>query len=169
MDKEQLHREEVRGLFALGVIATILAYRHEFVAIISPGSPLGGLIVWVVAINWGLYAFLMTVGLSDDVFKPSISRNCFTLAKFAFWGGVADVAAATIIVIVGLLIGGIGSNIVLCDPLGILCFHSLIGIMVFPIALVVWIIFMKASLIWGPVWKWATKDLKRKGTKPLKS
>ncbi|MGA8904625.1 MAG: hypothetical protein WB661_06415 [Candidatus Bathyarchaeia archaeon] len=53
--QELLHREEVRGLFVLGVIAAILAYKSELASLISPaGVHVGDAIVEILVATWKL-------------------------------------------------------------------------------------------------------------------
>jgi hypothetical protein len=89
MTKELLHHEEVRGLFVLGVIATVLAFKNELESVILPsGGRVGEGVIFALAANWGIYALLMAIGLSDDVFKPRVCSICLSMARVALFVGV---------------------------------------------------------------------------------
>ena len=156
MNQAELRREETRGIFALGVIATVIAFRQEFAAT----SSLAASLVFLIAAQWGLYVFLMTVGVSDDVFKPTVIEACLIYAKLAFWAGVAGVGVVIALSVGGLFLGGVARGLTLCDPSGIVCFHGLFGILALPIVAAVYIWFFRAAHIWREAWSWMTSDIR---------
>jgi hypothetical protein len=85
---DELLREEVRGIFVLGVIGTLLALGRgldvKVFLDISLADLTNGLVLF-----WGIYVVVMAVGVSDDVFKSSVAEFCRGFAKFYFLMGLA--------------------------------------------------------------------------------
>jgi hypothetical protein len=83
------HREEIRGLFVLGIIATLLAVRGQIAYSIKfPFATLDLAVIlnWLI-LYWGIYAVLMAVAVSDDIYKKSIQAICAGLARVMFKSG----------------------------------------------------------------------------------
>ena len=98
-------KEEIRGLFVLGVIATVLAFRGDLQKIVSPSGGNLGALVPVLALTWGVYAFFMTIGISDDIFKAKACRVCTSIAKSIFWLGTYYTSTLLVVVSVSLVFG----------------------------------------------------------------
>jgi hypothetical protein len=84
-----LEREEVRGIFALGVLGSLLgvwtALQHFQVSShISLLTLALGLIIY-----WGLYVFLMAIGVSNDFINRSFADFCVRVAQAYFVVGIS--------------------------------------------------------------------------------
>jgi len=91
-----LKREEVRGLFVLGIIGVLLGLRN--------------VVPWNIPINyllcyWGSYAFLMALGVSADIIEQPYSYAGMILAKKMFGLGMVMFSAFAVYVIVDLALG----------------------------------------------------------------
>jgi hypothetical protein len=150
--QELLHHEEVRGLFVLGVIATILAFKNELASIITPtGGLIGDAVVLVLAATWGSYAFLMAIGLSDDVFKPRVCSACLRLARLLLWLGVYYFSIVIIVGIASFLFGEAWFHNALClTGLGCVSFSLVVSI---PIIGTLFIVWSMTSGIFDPAWR----------------
>ncbi len=86
-----LKKEEVRGLFVIGIIASLLAARDSFSWTVQ--LPYGVMIDSKSIVNgfllyWGLYAFFMVVALSDDVFNEKVANDCAVTGHFMVFFGI---------------------------------------------------------------------------------
>jgi len=77
-------REEVRGLFVLGVIAVLIVLHSD-----SALWPVARVLVDTLLVFWGAYAILTVVGLSEDVFGRRISRASSLAGLYALGCAVA--------------------------------------------------------------------------------
>lgn len=75
--------EELRGIFAIGGIAIIAAFKTEI-----QNLPYFGPILEVLAACWAAYVLIMAVGVSGDVLWPWFARQCAELAHACFSVGV---------------------------------------------------------------------------------
>jgi hypothetical protein len=95
---DKLLREEVRGVFVLGIIGTLLALgRGLDVKVffdVSLATLANGLVLY-----WGMYVVFMAIGVSDDIVKPRVSKFCNSLAKVYFVGGLAILMVIPIVVL----------------------------------------------------------------------
>ena len=83
MSAKEIRREEIRGLFTLGLMAVLVTLRlkldpeyavqfMEFKDIkVCP-------IIDIILVTWGLYAFFMVFGYSNDLFS---SKTCNTFKE----------------------------------------------------------------------------------------
>ena len=85
---DELLREEVRGIFVLGVIGSLLALGRGLDVKVFFDTSLGDLTSGLVAF-WAIYVVLMAMGVSDDIVRPSISEICKKAAKLYFLVGLA--------------------------------------------------------------------------------
>jgi len=111
-------REEIRGMFVIGVVATLWALLSQPSLGLSAKLPLEVVaILYIVMLYWGLYAFFMAIGMSSDILNAE-------LAQWAAWIGhslfrfsiVATFAIAGIALIDA---GPFGFKIFLLHPLGL--------------------------------------------------
>jgi uncharacterized membrane protein len=88
-EKDELQREEVRGIFVIGVIATLLVLVTELpsVQIITPELHLSNVFIGII-VMWGAYSFLMAVGMSRDIVRPTVAFGFRALAKLYFLFGI---------------------------------------------------------------------------------
>jgi len=86
-------KEELRGLFVLGLLAVMVAIKlqHEKDGIMISFGQISFNLIPILDITillWSLYAFFMVVGLSNDVLGETVSEGFAMLAKtfllFAF-------------------------------------------------------------------------------------
>jgi hypothetical protein len=84
-----LGREEIRGLFILGLLAVITAIRIQYMALNREITiPINGTqyIVTsffdVMIILWSLYAFFMVLGISDDIIGEKASRGLRRISRY---------------------------------------------------------------------------------------
>lgn len=87
-DDVGLHREEVRGLFVLGVIATLLAIRDSLNFRLVAWGFSGRDLTDVLIAFWGLYAFLMAIGVSGDLVRRGVARIAIVVARLMFSYGL---------------------------------------------------------------------------------
>ena len=74
-------REEIRGMFVIGVVATLWALLSQPSLGLSAKLPLEVVaILYIVMLYWGLYAFFMAIGMSSDILNAD-------LAQWAAWIG----------------------------------------------------------------------------------
>ncbi len=91
-ESQTLQREEVRGVFVLGIIGTLLVLANFFAYVkITPESSLSVVVFYLVSF-WGLYVFLTAIGVSEDFVKPEIAETCRWLAKGYFVLGISMTA-----------------------------------------------------------------------------
>jgi hypothetical protein len=81
-----LAREEIRGLFTLGLLAVVTSIRIQNpsgISLIIDGKPyyITGLIDWMIFL-WSFYAFFMILGLSDDIIGKKASKAFRRLSKY---------------------------------------------------------------------------------------
>jgi type IV secretory pathway TraG/TraD family ATPase VirD4 len=87
MSETEMRREEVRGLFALGLVAitVTLRYASGLPSTISSGFfsniPILSILDGVI-LTWGLYAFFMVFAFSGDFLPKSLSDMFRNLARF---------------------------------------------------------------------------------------
>lgn len=90
---EWLKREEVRAVFAIGVVASVLSLPHIVVPIIfwvpSVGSVnLDVVLRSTVGVFWGGYILAMAIGVSDDLMGDRPAAICKTVAYLFFKLGI---------------------------------------------------------------------------------
>lgn len=80
--EEEWRREELRGLFTLGLMAILVTLRigqHEIVfPIMGQNYIFTGVIDFTLAC-WGVYAFLMIVSFSTDFFSERVCRVSYAI------------------------------------------------------------------------------------------
>ncbi len=80
--EEEWRREELRGLFTLGLMAILITLRigqHEIVfPIMGQNYIFTGVIDFTLAC-WGVYAFLMIVSFSTDFFPERVCRASYAI------------------------------------------------------------------------------------------
>jgi len=87
-------REELRGLFVLGVLASLLAGRENYKSVKIPfGTIEVDAIIFanLILLLWGMYAFFMALSISDDVlpdFIRPISEIFSSIALVFFMIGI---------------------------------------------------------------------------------
>ena len=85
---DPFHREQIRAVFAIGTIASIIAIRDR----IDPAMSFLGIkispLLDVLLFTWISYVFLMALGVSEDMFGKTISRLCVFLARISFFFGI---------------------------------------------------------------------------------
>jgi len=91
-------REEVRGIFVLGVIATILTAR-ELLSYKLLGLPIQFYLTDLLY-GWGAYTFLMVMGVSSDWLGERIAKACYVSA---WWVFVTSLIGSMCLVFVGEL------------------------------------------------------------------
>ena len=68
----ELHREEVRGVFIIGILAILIGLKTEqFVKLPEWSNPVINIIVFF----WGLYVILIPLALSDDLLKKAFEKS----------------------------------------------------------------------------------------------
>jgi len=93
-DQNNLRREEIRGIFAIGALAVFYGIRSfvpkEGLIVVSPYvGPIPAELVHA-AINvllfcWGAYIFLMTISISSDILSDRFELTFFSnLKEFAY-------------------------------------------------------------------------------------
>ena len=73
----ELRREEIRGLFVLGLLAILVAIKFQNEEIIIKIGKISFDIIpllTITIISWSLYAFFMVLGVSEDVIGKSASE-----------------------------------------------------------------------------------------------
>ncbi len=136
---EELHREEVRGVFVLGVIAILFGfYQTDAVkAIFSSGSTYGGILlnsvtVYLVAF-WGLY--VVCTAMSFASWKAgSVGLQILTglksLASFFFYLGATLTLALVALLGPFVIIDSLGRNPFYSNLIFLAGFVVLIGVFV---------------------------------------
>lgn len=102
MHDVSIEREEVRGLFVLGVIAALLTARG------FPDFPLSQVLTFHTAMNglvmyWGLYVFFMALGVSPDWIDQDIAKGCYDFAKYLFIAGIGVMCGTVVVVVLSYL------------------------------------------------------------------
>jgi len=77
-------REEVRGLFVLGVIAVLIVLHSD-----QALRPVARVLVDTLLMFWVGYAILTVIGLSEDIFGRRISRASYLAGLYALGCAVA--------------------------------------------------------------------------------
>jgi len=83
-DSDENRKEELRGLFTLGLLAVLVAVRlqNEKLMVTIGQSSLDFIpFVNMTIIMWSLYAFFMILGLSDDVIGENLAEMFRRLSK----------------------------------------------------------------------------------------
>ncbi|MGA8856340.1 MAG: hypothetical protein WB643_04135 [Candidatus Bathyarchaeia archaeon] len=95
-------REEVRGIFALGVLGTLLVSFQipdfQVVYGISFRATIIGLML-----TWGTYTFFMALGLSADWIGDTPARVSRRLAKLLFLAGIGSVGGMLAVLALAVL------------------------------------------------------------------
>lgn len=108
--KLELKREEIRGVFVIGLIATFLSIRPYIETHVSSQILINPESIKLILLNlttfliffWGIYLFLIVISLSDDIIlpvridgEPLISKEKFSVikkvAQIMFMGGIGIV------------------------------------------------------------------------------
>jgi hypothetical protein len=81
----RLRREEVRGVFVIGLLALLLTMKLDpsYVTMSESYRPLNLLILY-----WGLYIGFVVVGVSSDYIDELVSRSSWELAGGFFFIGI---------------------------------------------------------------------------------
>lgn len=84
-----LGREEIRGIFALGLLAVITAVRIQYIAlnrditILIEGTPQNITPFFdAMILLWSLYAFFMVLGVSDDIIGEKASSGLRRTSRY---------------------------------------------------------------------------------------
>lgn len=84
-----LGREEIRGIFALGLLAVATSVRIQYMAlnrditILIDGKPQDITPFFdAMIILWSLYAFFMVLGISDDIIGEKASRGLRRISRY---------------------------------------------------------------------------------------
>lgn len=80
-----LAREEIRGLFTLGLLAIVASIRiqNKEITITVSGTPYNVTVFLdVMLILWSFYAFFMVLGLSDDIIGENASKTFRRISKY---------------------------------------------------------------------------------------
>jgi hypothetical protein len=85
---DPLRREEIRGIFAVGALASIYALRQRLDPAASFLDIKIGPLLDILLASWTSYVFLMAIGVSPDIFGKRISGFCQGLAHFLFLMGI---------------------------------------------------------------------------------
>lgn len=83
-----LHREEVRGVFVLGIVATLFLAKDYLSFKFPYGSTLFTEYVNSLILFWLVYAFLMAIAVSDDIFSETAIRICIAGGQTCFQCGI---------------------------------------------------------------------------------
>jgi hypothetical protein len=86
MSERELRREEVRGIFAIGMIAVLFSVNQRFGSIRVDGVPVEFL-TFLLLFFWSLYVLLMAVGVSGDIFGAELADFCRDFGHFMFMAG----------------------------------------------------------------------------------
>jgi hypothetical protein len=124
---QEFQREELRGILAIGAIASLVAVRGQLQSTTLLGFPILPLVDFLLGF-WILYVLAMAIGVSGDIFGPTISDFCRSLGKLFFAAGIALITALvfTVILVYGIiwtLAGGIPTEL------------TVLGIAIFAVAL----------------------------------
>jgi hypothetical protein len=87
---ERLQQEEVRGVFVLGTIATIIALlqMHWLDFPIPATVAKADFFAQILLFFWGFYVFVMAIGVSGDVFPSGLADRAEAMGHFLFAGGI---------------------------------------------------------------------------------
>ena len=85
LPKGVLYREEIRGLFTLGLLAVAASIRiqNKEITLTINGNPYNITVFFDTMIFlWSLYAFFMVLGLSDDIIGKNIAKSFRKMSTF---------------------------------------------------------------------------------------
>lgn len=90
---DELKREEIRGVFVIGLIATFLSIRpyiqiHESNQLLNSQELINGILLNITTFLtafWGIYLFLILVSLADDIKLPSKDEKDMLMTKENFF------------------------------------------------------------------------------------
>ena len=94
--KDELQREEVRGILVLGVIASLLGVKDSLGLAVDFSHFTYSSVLVILILYWGTYVTMMAVGVSSDLFDERFAARCATLARFMFVGGVWTLVMAVL-------------------------------------------------------------------------
>jgi len=80
----ETNKEEIRGLFVLGLLAVLASVRVQYsTMIVNIGQDSYDMILFfdITIFTWSLYAFFMVFGLSEDMIGKTIASVCYESAK----------------------------------------------------------------------------------------
>jgi len=81
---DDTRKEEIRGLFVLGLLAVLSSIRiQNNEMIVGIGQASFNIIPWIdiTIVLWSFYAFFMVLGLSEDLIGKSISSSFREVSK----------------------------------------------------------------------------------------
>lgn len=89
--QDELRREQTRGVFIIGLLAVVIAFRTEILPSIY--QPVGeiGLIEWTlftIIVLWSAYAFSMIISLSEDTFPKIVCLSAKKIGNYLLWGAL---------------------------------------------------------------------------------
>jgi hypothetical protein len=80
--RPDLAREEVRGVFVIGILAILFSLRLDSRFALYPLKMLDVLVLY-----WGLYVGLASLGVSSDLLGERVARSFYRVARASFkWG-----------------------------------------------------------------------------------
>jgi hypothetical protein len=87
-EKDEYKRDEVRGIFTLGLLAVLVAIRFQNATLmVKIGQHSFDIIPWInITIGlWSLYAFFMVLGLSDDLIGKTSAEVFRISSRIIMW------------------------------------------------------------------------------------
>lgn len=81
--QESYGKEEIRGLFVLGIMALLIALRYDQTLTAGNWGMEKRFLIDALLVGWSIYAFFIVVALSGDFFGQWVSRGARFGAQFA--------------------------------------------------------------------------------------
>lgn len=81
-ENKRMRREEIRGIFTLGLMAILITLRvsqHEITLEIMGQVYIFTEIIDVTLICWGIYAFAMMIWLSPEIFPKNVCKFSYVM------------------------------------------------------------------------------------------
>lgn len=100
---DPLAREELRALFVLGIIGTLLGVRDVLDINLGYGITFS-FVATLLMIYWGIYVFLMAIGISDDLVRLRVANTCATAAAVCFILGICSMIGMVLFTVVSLVL-----------------------------------------------------------------
>ena len=99
--KRGTEREEVRGIFVLGIIATLLSIAQVAPKLQLPfGVPFVDAMYWLI-VYWGSYLVFAVIGISRDWIRQSVAEWSYEFSSITFVGGMGILVALVTLVVIG--------------------------------------------------------------------
>ena len=100
--KDDMQREEIRGIFALGLLAVLVSIRLgiNLETIYIDWRPIILFFMDTTSFTWGVYAFFMVFAFSHDIFPIKFCKICYNVGRIALFSCISFLFLVAILIMI---------------------------------------------------------------------